>query len=241
MEPSVAGLAHRYARPEEPWEDLAQVGRLGVLQALERWQPGRQTRFTTLAYALARGMMRHHLREAGVVHQPAWLFEARCKVRRIESEVQTAGQRISDEHLAARSGIDLATLARVRQTETLFASPLPLGAPEHEPDGAGDSEGFAPRDAERCPALWSAIDRTPDLRLTIEQAMACLPERMGEAMRLRYMEGLSWTEVAIRMEVSVTYASSLGAEGAQRLRHLFFRWEHESQRLTGSSHHLLSA
>src|SRR5688572_12159706 len=74
----VHSLAQRFVGHSEPFEDLVQVGTLGLIKALERFDPGRGSRFSTFAVPTIVGEIRRHLRDnASLLKTPRWLHDLR--------------------------------------------------------------------------------------------------------------------------------------------------------------------
>ncbi len=61
--PLVRTLARRYTRGGEPYDDLVQAGCLGLIAAVDRWEPGRGASFEAYAVPTIHGAIRHHLRD----------------------------------------------------------------------------------------------------------------------------------------------------------------------------------
>jgi RNA polymerase sigma-B factor len=75
----------RFRTTPEPYEDLFQVARVGLIKAAQRFDPGRGSGFTTYAIAIVEGEVRHHLRDNLLVRQPRW---AKNLYARIQQEQQ---------------------------------------------------------------------------------------------------------------------------------------------------------
>src|SRR6476661_829031 len=68
-------VARRFAGPQHPVEDLTQVAGIGVLKALERYDPTRDAQFSTYAHALMTGEVRRHVRDSRLVRIPRSIYE----------------------------------------------------------------------------------------------------------------------------------------------------------------------
>src|SRR5438067_1008650 len=68
--PAADRVARRFASTQHPREDLAQVAGIGLLKAIERYDPAREASFATYAQALMTGEVRRHLRDARLVRVP---------------------------------------------------------------------------------------------------------------------------------------------------------------------------
>ena len=63
----------RFATADEPYEDLLQVANLGLIKAVQRFDPGKGVRFSTYAVPVIEGEVRHHLRDSLLLRQPRWV------------------------------------------------------------------------------------------------------------------------------------------------------------------------
>ena len=109
--PMMRSLARRYIpNGSGDQEDLMQECRLGLLRALRRYDPSRQTTFSTLAYWHMRGAVRHYLRDQGTtIRRPGWIQEADIRLRQME-------ERTPPEHLAAAAGLTEEQVQSVRES-----------------------------------------------------------------------------------------------------------------------------
>ena len=73
----------RFATADEPYEDLLQVANLGLIKAVQRFDPGKGVRFSTYAVPVVEGEVRHHLRDSLLLRQPRW-------VKKIYHEIEEA-------------------------------------------------------------------------------------------------------------------------------------------------------
>src|SRR5437773_2258982 len=93
----VERIARRFAGIE-PFEDLVQVGYIGLLNALTKFDPEAGVRFNTYSTYLVAGEMKHYLRDrAQTIRHPAWLQELRHKVNKAAQVLQQTLGRIPTE------------------------------------------------------------------------------------------------------------------------------------------------
>ncbi|MEP6955139.1 MAG: sigma-70 family RNA polymerase sigma factor [Solirubrobacteraceae bacterium] len=190
--PLVRSIASRYAGGSEPLEDLVQVGSVGLIKAVDRFEPERGSSLAALARPAIEGEIRHHLRDrTPLVRVPRGVRELDARVRDAEAAITTrAGHEPDAGALAQAVGAPEAAV-----TEALLARRAATGAPL--PDVA------APEEA-------SAEDR-----VALAQAWATLSDRQRTLLSLRYGEDLSQAEIARRVgssqaSVSRVLASALG-------------------------------
>lgn len=101
------GLVERTARKFagiEPFEDLVQVGYIGLLNALSKFDPEAGVRFNTYATYLVAGEIKHYLRDkTQTIRQPAWLQELRHKVNKGATMLQSELGRVPTEREIAEA------------------------------------------------------------------------------------------------------------------------------------------
>ncbi|HEX3607127.1 MAG TPA: SigB/SigF/SigG family RNA polymerase sigma factor [Candidatus Dormibacteraeota bacterium] len=209
----VRGLARRFAHRGEPLEDLEQVGFLGLILAIERFDPARGTEFTSFAVPTIVGEIRRHFRGiAWSVRVPRLLQETYLRVRRSEDELsQELGRTPSVAEIALHLGLD-----PDRVLAALEVAPARRAVSLDTPAGVTDRErGMALR--ERLGEPDSELARL-EARLLVEQAMANLTPRERRVMTLRFVSQLSQREVAERLGVSPVEVVQLQGAALERAR-----------------------
>jgi RNA polymerase sigma-B factor len=113
--PLARDLAYRYSYAREPVEDLVQVACLGLLKAIDRYDPGRSTRFASYAAPTILGELKRHFRDKGwAVHVPRRLQE---RVLRVNREVEVLSRELGRSPTVA----ELADALDCRREEVLEA------------------------------------------------------------------------------------------------------------------------
>lgn len=188
--PLVRSIAGRYAGGAEPLEDLVQVGSVGLIKAVDRFEPGRGSSLAALARPAIEGEIRHHLRDrTPLVRVPRGVRELDARVRGAEAQL-APGAGVSA--LAEAVGAPRAAVA-----EALLARRAATGAAL--PDVAAPDEAFA------------------EDRIALAQAWATLSERDRTLLSLRYGEELSQAQIARRLGSSQASVSRLLAVALQKL------------------------
>lgn len=105
--PLVRALAARYARRGEPLEDLVQVGTIGLIKAVDRFDPARGVDIASFATPTILGEIRRHFRDrTWMVHVPRGLQEAHRTVNQALTELSgQLGRSPSIQELAAHTGL----------------------------------------------------------------------------------------------------------------------------------------
>src|SRR3982074_574910 len=186
--PLARRLARRYERSSEPFEDLLQVASLGLLKALDRFDPSRGPPFSSFAVPTILGEMRRYFRDSGwSVHVPRGEQERALKVR-------DAQETFANEPGHARTVNQLAEYLEVETGEVIEAlqaiqayEALSLDAPRPGADGDAMTYGEAVgHDDERYELV--------ELDATVTAVLERIPKRERLIRRLRVVQGLTQTQ-----------------------------------------------
>ncbi|MFG2085295.1 SigB/SigF/SigG family RNA polymerase sigma factor [Spirillospora sp. NPDC048824] len=210
----VRGIARRYAGRGEPLEDLEQVAFMGLVQAINRFDPTRGIRFWGYAYSVVLGEVRRHFRDkTWGVRVPRRLQELRPLLQRaIAALTAELGRSPTTTELADRIGID-----QEETVEALLAAegyrPLSLDAPaggpaDTDPGTVGEHMGTDDPDLE------DIIDEH-----ALRPLLARLPERERTIVLLRFYGNQTQTQIATQLGISQMHVSRLLATTLQQLRH----------------------
>lgn len=220
--PLVERVARRYAGLEL-FEDLVQVGFIGLLNALTLYEPGKGVKFSTYATHLVVGAMKHHLRDRSrIIREPAWLQEVRHRVRKAHAAlVQELGREPSDPELAARAEIGPETLAEIRATEELFRV-ASINATYDDDDEEAEAPGFSDE---------GRTQLGMEERLVLEEVMSGLRDLEREVLCMFHAEALSQTEIAKRLGISPNYVSHILRQSTNKLRKVIEEHEEADRKI----------
>jgi RNA polymerase sigma-B factor len=212
--PLARKLARRYAASNEPYDDLVQVASLGLVKAVERFDPDRGFAFTSFAVPTIVGELKRYFRDT------AWALHVDRGAQERARKIADARRVIAASHGRAPTVLELAEYLECSTEEVL--------------DGLQIAEAFdtvsldAPRPTDRDSAI-SRLDAIGDedgrLGLIDEQATIFaaaqhLPKREREILFLRFSEDLTQTEIADRVGVSQMQVSRLLRRSLKRLREI---------------------
>jgi RNA polymerase sigma-B factor len=203
-------LAERYrGNRAVALEDLRQVARLGLIKAVDRYQPERSNPFIPYAVATVVGELKRHLRDASWrLRVPRGTKDLALRLcRAIDELPQQLGHSPTVQELAghlAASEEEVLEAIEVAQTRT----PPSLDQPAGE-DGDAVLGDFVVDKGHR--------EELEDL-LVLPELIARLPERERRIVLLRYVEELTQDEIAARMRMSQMHVSRLLRRAIQRLR-----------------------
>ena len=211
--PLARKLARRYAQSSEPYDDLVQVASLGLVKAVERFDPDRGFAFTSFAVPTIVGELKRYFRDTG------WAIHLDRERPGTGSPDQRspAGDQRADGSSAAR-----------RRTRAVPRAQRGRGArrPPGRRGGTARFRSTAPlageEDATRIDAIGDEDERLGlvDDQTTIFAAAKHLPQREREILFLRFGEDLTQSEIAERVGVSQMQVSRLLRRSLQRLRQL---------------------
>jgi RNA polymerase sigma-B factor len=213
--PLARGLARRYGRSSEPFEDLLQVASLGLLKALDRFDPRRGHPFPAFAVPTILGEMRRYFRDCGwAVHVPRGAQERALRVR-------DAQERLTGEHGRAPTVNQLGEYLELDAEEVLDAlaagqayETLSLDTPHH----GTEEDAMTPY----CETLGSEDERFElvELDAVVTAALGRIPPRERLILRLRFVEDLTQMEIARRVGISQMQVSRLLRRSLDQLRAL---------------------
>lgn len=194
--PLARSLARRYRGATVPFEDLLQVASLGLVKAVDRWDPDRGLGFTTYAVPTIVGELRHYLRDATwIVRPPRPLMDLRASVERSRQPLIAAiGREPTVAELAEHVGRPEAAVEealRAADARSICSLDSPI-------------RGHAP--ADLLGANDSAYEQV-EARATLERLFALLDDRERQILHLRFVDDLLQSEIAQRVGCSQTHVS----------------------------------
>lgn len=207
--PLVRALARRYANRGEPLDDLVQVGTIGLIKAIDRFDPSRGNKLASFATPTILGEIRRHFRDRSwTVRVPRGIQEARAQITQAVSELSAQNGRSPTVNEIA----EWASLPVDEVLDALAAGsaqrPAQLASPgsEGEEDGGIavglDDPGFAQAEA----------------RAMLSAGLADLPPRERVIIHLRFEEGLTQSQIAAQVGISQMHVSRLLRRALETLR-----------------------
>lgn len=221
--PLVERTARKY-KGLEPMEDLVQVGYMGLLNALSKYDPEAGVRFNTYATYLVAGEIKHYLRDrAQTIRQPAWLQELRSKCVKAESGLRMElGREPSQREIAEKLGVTESTVRDAIQAADL----MKVGSLDAALPGDDDSTEIERLDAgDFCPEQLSIEDR-----VVLEHALSQLRDLEKQVLVLFHFESRPQAEIAERLGISSNYVSHILRQSLTKLRKILSA-EEEQDRL----------
>jgi RNA polymerase sigma-B factor len=205
-------LARRYRHTTEPLDDLTQVARIGLMKAVDRWDPDRGNAFSTFAVPTITGELQRHFRDrAWTVRPPRYLQELYMRVQRTRAPLSTElGREPTARDVADAIGCDPDDVTEALAVGAAYA-PRSLDAPVQTDEGDGVTAAALLPDDDR--AIASCEDA-----VMLEQLARVLDDRSWEVIRLRFQEDLRQREIGDRIGCSQMHVSRILRDGLARLR-----------------------
>jgi RNA polymerase sigma-B factor len=203
-------LARRFENRGEPLEDLIQVASMGLVGAVERFDPDQGAAFSSFATPTILGELKRHFRDkTWSVKVPRGLKELHLRVAPAVAELHAAlGRGPTVPELAEHLGVSTDEVVEAMEAGAAY-KPSGLSTPGN--DGDDDSR------EDRLLGEEDAEYGTVEARMTVRTLMAKLPERERSIVYLRYFEDLTQSEIAERIGVSQVHVSRLLREALTRL------------------------
>ena len=196
-------LASKFKNRGEPLDDLVQVGTIGLIKAIDRFDPERGLEFTTYATPTILGEIKRHFRDKGwSIRVPRRLQELSAKVNQATEELTVELQHSpSVEEIAAKLGVSAEEILEAMESSGAYTS-VSLEA------GGTSEDDEAPALIDRLGSVDEDLDASDD-RMVIDDAIRDFSPREQEIVRMRFIDGLTQVEIAKRLGVSQVQVSRL--------------------------------
>ncbi len=210
--PLAGALAARYRHTSEPFDDLRQVASLGLVKAIDRYDPARGTAFTSFAVPTILGELRRHFRDTTwLVRVPRDLQELAGRLDHATAELERElGRGPTADELAQRLGVTAERVLEAREAAGAHWA-TSLDAPPAAVDGVTPlAEMFGAEDD-----ALGAVEDAVTLELLAADA---LDDREREILRLRFGEDLRQSDIGERLGISQMHVSRLIRRALERLQ-----------------------
>ena len=206
-------LARKFQNRGEPLDDIVQVGYLGLIKAIERFDPDLGFEFTTFATLTVAGEIKRHFRDKGTaIRFPRRLQELHQSVVRINEQMKNElGREPTVAELAQRLGV---TPDDVTEAMEIGPAYVPLSLDQPIASGDGESSRSV---SEQIGGADPELDRV-EMRDVLDRAMEHLTPRERAIMAMRFYEQMSQSEIARRLGISQMHVSRLQRAALEQLR-----------------------
>jgi len=210
--PLVEHFARRFLNRGEPFDDLLQVGTIGLIKAVDRFDIERGVEFSTYATPTILGEIKRHFRDRGwAIRVPRRLQELRITIAAATAELtQTLGRAPTVKELALEVGVSGEEVIEGLESANAYST-LSLDAP----DSGGDDGSLSMIDVigEDDEALAHVENRE-----TIKPLLEALDPREKHILTLRFFKGMTQSQIATEIGISQMHVSRLLARTLAQLR-----------------------
>lgn len=209
--PLVEHCARRFRNRGEPFEDLVQVGTIGLIKSVDRFDVERGVEFSTYATPTIIGEIKRHFRDKGwAIRVPRRLQELRMQITSASAELtQSLGRSPTPSELALRIGCSVDDVIEGIESSNAYAT-LSLDAGDGSDDGVFtmlDSMGVDDAGIEHV-----------ELRESIKPLLENLPPREKNILMLRFFKNMTQSQIAAEVGVSQMHVSRLLTKTLDHLR-----------------------
>lgn len=209
--PLIKSIVKRFLGRGPEYEDLFQLGSLGLLKAIEGFDPSFGVRFSTYAVPMIAGEIRRFLRDDGPLKVGRHLKQQAARLLALQEQLkESCGQEPTLEELSQAAGL---TPEEAILALDACRTPRSIEEPIFEDRSASSTLGDtlpAPEDA-------FAIDK-----LLLKEQLSLLPPRERQIILLRYFSDKTQSEIASLIGVSQVQISRILQKTLQKLRQSFF-------------------
>lgn len=208
-------LAGKFANRGEALEDLVQVGVIGLINAIDRFDPDRGTKFSTYATPTIVGEIRRHFRDK------AWSLKVPRRLQELNLAANKAAERLSQELGHPPTIQEIACEIGASEEETLEAIELGNAYDTVSLDSKLSHEGeSAPLTLAEFVGELDGSLQNIETYGDLKHAMECLEPREKAIIYYRFFKDMSQTEVARRLNISQMHVSRLQQKALKRLKEL---------------------
>jgi RNA polymerase sigma-B factor len=205
-------LARRFQSRSEPLEDIVQVGYLGLIKAIERFEPDLGNEFTTFATPTILGEIRRYFRDKG------WAIRFPRRLQELYQQVVRTNEQMKNELNRQPTVAEVAERLGVQPDDVLEAMEMssaltPVSIDAVVGQGDGDGRTLSEAVGEDDPNLDLV-----EMRDVLQRAMQHLNERERRIMMMRFFDEMSQSEVAKRLGISQMHVSRLQRAALEQLR-----------------------
>ena len=198
----VRSIARRYSRRGLPYEDIVQAGYIGLIQAVDRYDPERGVPLHAYAARMIAGEIMHHFRDRG------WSVRVPRPLQELGRQLVTVSEQLGHQFGRAPTTAELARSVDAPEelvSEALMVRRAFFAEPLAEPANGSDEVPMSAEPLGFEDAGFEGVDN----RQALAAAMRGLPARERRILGLRFFEGLSQAEIAARTGISQMHVSRL--------------------------------
>jgi RNA polymerase sigma-B factor len=207
----VQHCARRFRNRGEPFEDLVQVGTIGLLKSIDRFDSARGVEFSTYATPTIIGEIKRYFRDKGwAIRVPRRLQELRMQIGTATADLtQTLGRSPTARELAERVGCTVEEIVEGLESNNAYST-LSL-------DAGDDHEDSASRLLDTLGTDDATLEHV-EIRESIKPLLDALEPREKKILLLRFFKNMTQTQIAEEIGVSQMHVSRLLTRTLSELR-----------------------
>ena len=212
----VESVARRFSNASEPVEDLIQEGYIGLLTAVDLYDPAKNVKFSTYATHFIIGQIKHCLRDRGkIIKEPAWLQELNQRMTRtIDALAQQLSRPPTNLEIARMMDMTEEAVADMMMTREIFKVSSIDGGSENDED----NNGTVDIDRKQSAHPTASFNLPVEDKIVLETAMLKLKELEQHVLFAFYFKDLNQTEIARQMGISCNYVSHILRNATKKLK-----------------------
>lgn len=212
----VESIARRFAGAAEPAEDLAQEGYIGLITAVDLYDPDKNVKFSTYATHFIIGQIKHYLRDRGkIIKEPAWLQEINLRMTRImDSLSQQLSRPATHLEIAQAMGITEEEVAEMLMNREVFkVSSIDGGSDTDE-----DTSGTVNIERQKPTDVAVSFQLSVEDKIVLEAALQKLKDLEQKVLAAFYFQHRNQTEIARQLGISCNYVSHILRDATKKLK-----------------------
>lgn len=207
-------LARRFRNRGEPLEDLVQVGTIGLLKAIDRFDLEREVEFSTYATPTIVGELKRHFRDKG------WAVRVPRRLQELHLELTKVVSHLGHDLGRSPTVAEIAQAASITEEEVLEGLEIAQAYNFTSLDAPIDTEGGSTSFADQLGTDDEHLENL-EYRASLAPEMAKLPERDRQILYYRFFKGMTQSEIADRLGISQMHVSRLLNRTLSTLREAF--------------------
>jgi RNA polymerase sigma-B factor len=201
-------LARRFLHRGEPLDDLVQVASIALVKSVDRFDPGREVEFAAFATSTIIGELKRHFRDKG------WAVRASRRVQELYLELGHATATLTQQLGRSPTVAELARATGATEEAVIEAIEAGQGYRATSIDSSDNEDEPLSHRLGQHDAHFDAVEE----RALLAPALARLPPRERSILRMRFVQGLTQSEIARAIGVSQMHVSRLLAASLEELR-----------------------
>jgi RNA polymerase sigma-B factor len=201
-------LARRFLHRGEPLDDLVQVASVALVKSVDRFDPRRGVDFAAFATRTIIGELKRHFRDKG------WAVRASRRVQELYLELGHATSTLAQQLGRSPTVAELAAAIGASEEAVIEAIEAGQGYRASSIDATDDEDHPLSARLGSPDAQYDTVEE----RVLLAPALATLPMRERAILRMRFMDGLTQSEIAAQIGVSQMHVSRLLSASLEQLR-----------------------